>query len=194
MSTPPDPRPAFQSATTWVTTLMRAVTAAQLTDPTPCADFDVRALCAHLIATVRRAVALGEGTDIFAVDVIQPEHDVDSYAAAAARAIELWSEDAKLTEPVRVPWGEVPGAGALWGYTNEALVHGWDLAQATGQPAEADPATATAMLAIAQGFIPAERGEQIPFEPPVPPRPGAGPTEMLANWSGRRVDWRRADS
>lgn len=190
MSTPPDPRPAFSAATAWVTALMSAVTPAQLADPTPCTEFDVRTLCGHLIATARRAAALGEGTDVFAVDVVQPEHDADSYAAAAARAIELWSDDAKLTELVRVPWGEVPGAGALWGYINEELAHGWDLAQATGQPAEADASAAATTLAVAQLFIPAERGEQIPFDAPVPPRPGAGPTETLANWSGRSTDWR----
>ena len=190
MSTPPDPRPAFEAATTWVTGLLRAVTPEQLADPTPCTDFDVEALGGHLVATVRRTVALGEGSDIFAVAVVQPEHDAQAYAAAARRAIELWSDDAKLTEQVRVPWGQVPGAGALWGYVNEQLVHGWDLAQATGQPAEADPALASAALAVAQRFIPAERDEQIPFDAPVSPRPEAGPTEALANWTGRRTDWR----
>ena len=87
---------------------------------------------------------------------------------------------------VTVPWGRVPGRAAVWGYVREALVHGWDLAVATGQDGEADPATAEAVLAVTQQVMPAEpRGGPIPFAAPVDPRPGAGPTERLANWCGR---------
>ena len=85
-----------------------------------------------------------------------------------------------------MPWGSVPGAGAIWGYLNETLVHGWDLAVATGQPSEADPDLAGAALAAAQRFIPAgPRGPEVPFGDAVSPAPDAGPTEQLANWSGR---------
>ena len=40
---------------------------------------------------------------------------------------------------MRLPFGEVPGAVALGIHTVEAIVHGWDLATATGQPAAIDP-------------------------------------------------------
>ncbi|WP_461417376.1 maleylpyruvate isomerase N-terminal domain-containing protein [Gordonia sp. GN26] len=60
-TTPPDPRPAFTAATTWVTGLLSAVTAEQLDAPTPCDEFDVRTLGAHLLATAQRAAALPEG-------------------------------------------------------------------------------------------------------------------------------------
>jgi hypothetical protein len=64
-------------------------------------------------------------------------------------------------------------------------VHGWDLAVASGQDAEADPASATAVLVETRQVLPAEpRGGPIPFAAPVEPQHGAGPTEQLANWCG----------
>ena len=74
-------------------------------------------------------------------------------------------------------------------------MHGWDLAVATGQPSEADPALVEAVAGITRAFIPAEqRGGAVPFGPVVEPRPEAGPTERLANWSGRPSPeaWRAA--
>ncbi|GAC53947.1 TIGR03086 family metal-binding protein [Gordonia amicalis] len=187
-TTPPDPRPVFAAATTWVTELLSAVTADQFAAPTPCDDFDVRTLGAHLLATAQRAAALPAGVDVRSMPFIADRFDAQEYAAVVARALELWSDDATLTAPVQVPWGEVPGAGALWGYVNESLVHGWDLAVATGQPSEAVPKAAAATLAIARQFIPAEIREDpnVPFGVVVEPRDGAVPTETLANWSGRR--------
>jgi len=64
--------------------------------------------------------------------------------------------------------------------------NGWDLAVATGQPSEADPALGDPTAAEVRRFIPADvRVPGVPFSPVVEPRPEAGPTERLANWSGR---------
>ncbi|MFW0794004.1 TIGR03086 family metal-binding protein [Gordonia sp. CPCC 205515] len=184
---PADPRPVYSAATRWVTDLLTNVREDQLDSLTPCDEFDVRALAGHLIGTAGRAVALGEAGDVLAVSSRDDRYDATTYEKLTDRAIELWSDDAKLSAPVRVPWGEVPGAGALWGYVNETLVHGWDLAVATGQDSEPDAALAEATLVIAKQFIPAEirADDAVPFSPVVEPRPGAGATERLANWSGR---------
>ena len=100
-------------------------------------------------------------------------------------ATAFWADGARLDALVTVPWGRVPGHAAMWGYIREALVHGWDLAVATGQDVEADPNTARAALIETQQALPAEpRGGSIPFAAPVDPPDGAGPTERLANWCG----------
>ncbi|ASR04766.1 TIGR03086 family metal-binding protein [Gordonia rubripertincta] len=186
-TTPPDPRPAFAAAITWVTGLLSEVTAEQLAGPTPCDEFDVRTLGAHLLATAQRAAALPEGVDVRAMPFIADRFDAQEYATVVARAVDLWSDDATLARMVQVPWGEVPGAGALWGYVNETIVHGWDLAVATGQPSEAVPEAATDTLAIVRRFIRPEirQDPNVPFGVVVEPRDGAGPVETLANWSGR---------
>lgn len=184
-----DPRPGYRAALDWVAGLAAAVRPDQLDLPTPCTEYDVRALLGHLIGTVRRAVAIAEGRSPFDVPTAVTDvadHDLaGTYAQDAKRALDAWADEARLDSTVTVPWGQVPGRGAVGAYTNETLVHGWDLAVATGQDSEADPQLAAAILAVAQRAIPAEpRGGHVPFAPPVEPALGAGPTERLANWSG----------
>lgn len=189
-----DPRPAFRAATAWVVELLEGVSDDQLDSPTPCDDFDVRTLSAHLVAVAHRAAALAEGADIRTMASIAEQYDVRTYAALIDQALDSWSDDTKLSVMVQMPWGEVPGAGALWGYVSETLVHAWDLAVATGRPAEADAELAETTLGVARQFIPAaiRTDPAVPFGPVVEPRPEAGPTERLANWTGRdSVTWVR---
>jgi uncharacterized protein (TIGR03086 family) len=181
-----DPRPVYLGATAWVTSLLRAVSEHQHDLPTPCDEFDVLALSSHLVGTVGRIVAIAELGSPDSVSPLSPEHDADTFARLAERAQRVWADDALLDRPVTGPWGEAPGRFALWGYTNEALVHGWDLAVATGQPAEADPALVGPTAAVMRDFLTGDaRVPGVPFAAVVMPRAEAGPTERLANWSGR---------
>ncbi|MGV8872866.1 MAG: TIGR03086 family metal-binding protein [Rhodococcus sp. (in: high G+C Gram-positive bacteria)] len=186
-----DPRPVYAAATAWASALMSSVTPVHLTERTPCPDFDVMTLSGHLSGTAQRVVALAEGTDINSISMSKRFHDVAVYRDNVRSACALWSDDALLEAPLTVPWGVVPGAAALWGFVNETLVHGWDLAVATGQESEAPSGLAEAALPMAQIFITDElRGAGAPFGTAVPSRPGAAATEVLANWNGRRsANW-----
>lgn len=185
-----DPRTSYRAAVTWVSRLARGVRDDQLEEPTPCDEFDVRTLLGHLVATVRRVRLTGEGADASAVPhVITGYADRDlapAYAAEADAACAAWAGAGPLDAPVPVPWGEVPGREALSGYLNETLVHGWDLAVATGQDPEADPALVAFAMQAATRILPDDGRTFVPFEPAVAPAADAGPTERLANWSGRR--------
>lgn len=185
-----DPRPLYRDAVTWVAGLAAGVPADRMDGPTPCDEFDVRALLGHLVTTVRKVHGFARGADTSAVPHVSTGIADDAlataYAADADAACTAWSDDALLEVVVRAPWGEVPGRQVLWGHLNEALVHGWDLAVATGQDPEADPALAAAALEWAGANLPAQGREQFPFADPAQPAADAGPTERLANWSGHR--------
>jgi uncharacterized protein (TIGR03086 family) len=192
MTTNTDPRLHYRTALTWVRTLADGVPADRLADPTPCAEWDVRGMLGHLVATVDRLRVIGEGGDPQTtprvVEGVADNGWTDALIAAEDKMAAVWADDAVLDELVTVPWGRVPGRAAVWGYIREALVHGWDLAVATGQSPEADPVTAEAALAETKRVMPAEpRGGPIPFAAPVAPRPEAGPTEQLANWCGHTL-------
>lgn len=186
-----DPRPLYRGALAWVTAMMGEVRPHQLTNPTPCDEFDVATLMGHLVATVERARVIGEGGDPASVPLVATGVGVDgewssAYRTAGEKMWAVWDDDGLLTATVTAPWGQVPGHAAVWAYLNETLVHGWDLAVATAQPTEADPALAEAALVVARRAIPASlRGGRVPFGAVVEPTEGAGPTERLANWSGR---------
>ena len=87
---------------------------------------------------------------------------------------------------LEAPFGRVPGSVVLGVHLAENLTHGWDLATATGQDPEADPALVAPAYATMQQALPATGREGFPLDAPVEPAADAGPTERLANWSGRR--------
>jgi uncharacterized protein (TIGR03086 family) len=125
--------------------IVAAVSPGQLTLPTPCTEFDVRELFSHMVGGLNRIAIMGEGGDALAVqpraDGVPDDGWLAAYRTASSRVRAAWADDATLDTVVEAPWGKVPGRIALSGYVQEILTHGWDLAQATGQPTELDPSS-----------------------------------------------------
>jgi uncharacterized protein (TIGR03086 family) len=127
----------------------------QLDLPTPDADWDVRALLNHLVAGNWWAAELAAGRSIADVgdrldgDVIgaQPLPAYDSSAAAAAAVFE---QAGALDAPCAVSYGPVPGSVYAGHRFIDVLVHGWDLATATGQDARLDPNLVAACIAVVE--------------------------------------------
>jgi uncharacterized protein (TIGR03086 family) len=169
-----DPRPLYRRAVAQTETIVAAVTQDQFGLPTPCPEYDVRTLLAHITGGLTRTALIGEGDPDALARPAQASGVPDdgwpaAYRAAAGRAIAAWADDAKLDALVEVPWGKVPGRIAIAGYIQEVLAHGWDLAKATGQPTEGDPELALWSLATAKRILPPGiRGaEGVPFGPVV---------------------------
>jgi uncharacterized protein (TIGR03086 family) len=186
-----DPRQMHARAIAQTESIVAALSPAQLTLPTPCTEYDVRALLSHMVGGLNRIAIIGAGGDGLAVparaDGVPGDGWLAAYRAAAARAKAAWVDDAKLDALVEVPWGKVPGRIAVSGYVQEILAHGWDLAKATGQPAELDPELASWVLAMARRILPPEpRGGEVPFGPVIQAPPDAGPYAELAAWLGRQ--------
>ena len=186
-----DPREYYERALAQTEQIVSAVRPDQLGNPTPCTEFEVRALVNHIVGGITRAAITGEGGDAVAfsgrVDGVPDDGWADAYNAVAKRATAAWSDDGRLAAMVTVPWGTVPGRVALSGAVQEVLTHGWDLATATGQESEGDPELATWVLEeFAHRALPPERrGGPVPFGPVVPVPAEAGPYAQLAAWLGR---------
>ncbi|MEU9477150.1 TIGR03086 family metal-binding protein [Streptomyces sp. NPDC048191] len=186
-----DPRPVYTRATEQAAALIRTVRPGQLTGPTPCSEFDVRALLSHMVGGTRRIAVVGEGGDGLAVrpvaEGVADEEWAEAYDEVRVRVLKAWEGDERMTAPVRVPWGEVPGHAALSGYVMEIVTHTWDLAEALGHPLELDPELAEFALGNARAVLPDSRPRDAgtPFDSRREPAEDAGPYEQLAAWLGR---------
>ena len=105
---------------------------------TPCADWDARALVNHLVAGNLWAAELAAGGTIEGVgsrldgDVLGSDPAV-AYAESAAAAAAAFRSPGALDAPCAVSYGPVPGSVYAGHRFLDVLVHGWDLAEATGQ-------------------------------------------------------------
>ncbi|RBQ20882.1 TIGR03086 family protein [Spongiactinospora rosea] len=163
--------------------LVAAVTPAQMGDPTPCADWNVRDLLNHLTYENLMWTGLAQGVPRadFDADHLGDDH-VGAFRAAAAGTLAAFGRPGMLTER----YGPAPGWRLVEQVLIEMLVHGWDLARATGAPTDLAPDVAEAMLPAVRaiyGDLPRTPGGS--FAPAQTPLPGATPADRLATYLGR---------
>lgn len=105
--------------------------------PTPCVDWDVRALVNHVVGENRWMVPLLAGSTIAEVgssldgDLIGDDPKA-AWNASVGPALEA-ADCTPLDQTVHLSFGDFPASEYLWQMTIDVLIHGWDLARATGQ-------------------------------------------------------------
>jgi uncharacterized protein (TIGR03086 family) len=164
--------------------VVEAVGPDQWSAATPCADWTASDLLRHLV----------RGNSLFAAalggETLPQEAGPDLQAAyrdSAAALLAAFSAPGALERMVTSPFGTVPGAVVLNLRLTETLVHGWDLAQATGQPAEFPADLAEQALAWSQSALEQLPEDRYPFAPPQPVAPDASAIEQLVGCLGRSV-------
>jgi len=138
--------PAFEHAVASTAEIVKATPAGRMGSSTPCTEWDVRALLNHVIGTLWLAEALfGDQSPRHPMvpgglppGDLAGDDPAAAYAEAAAAALAAAATGDALTRVHVTPLGEMPGPGLAGFTTLDILVHGWDLARATGQPADLD--------------------------------------------------------
>ena len=159
----------------------------QLGQDTPCDGWSVGELVDHMIDM------LGMYSNAFGstqpkrrpVDGDSLPDAVDAYREGSARLLEAVS-GATAGTMVTVPFGTVPSEVAIRLATVETLVHGWDLATATAQTYECNPAVVERALAFsvpALAMLPPDRS---PFAPTVSVEDHAPAIDRLVGLLGRQ--------
>ncbi|MCL2582928.1 MAG: TIGR03086 family metal-binding protein [Streptosporangiales bacterium] len=183
----PGPRKDLESALKGAETIVAGVRPGQWDADTPCAGLDARAVAGHLAGGVAGFAAQLRGDSPPGADGDDPAAAFKSAAAelrAALKAPGVLDEVYKATPKGR----GIPGALLAQVRTLELLGHGWDLARATGQPAEFGDDLAERVLAVARLTLSARpEGPDAPYGPAVPVPEDAPPIDRLAGFLGRTV-------
>jgi uncharacterized protein (TIGR03086 family) len=168
------------------------VTPAQFGDPTPCTGWDVRALLNHLIlwtsySLERRAHGESVSEELMATDFAASPDFAVAYRAQLDRALAAWADPAAWDRKLDVMGSATPAADVAALNIAEMILHGWDLAVATGQeytvPDEASAAALAAVEANADLFRQYEG-----FAPEVPVPGSASALDRALGLSGRNPD------
>ena len=176
---------------------VNAVRTDHWSDPTPCTDWDVRALVAHVTgedlwtAPLARGSTIAEVGDRFSGDVLG-NRPVETALAAAGNATRTVAEWLPAGGTVHLSYGEERLEEYVRQLAADHLVHAWDLAVATGTDRRLDPALVhevAAWFADREGLY---REAGAVAEAPGVPADGAGDAQArLLSAFGRDPAWGR---
>lgn len=158
-----------------------AVTPDQQHLPTPCPDFDVARIVDHLVGWMSRFAAQMAGRAV--------EGDPDDFRTAGDPAAEF-RQAAHIIVAAHRHGGEASKKLPVGIILMESLVHGWDVATATGQPVTFNAeAAGQALVAGRQMLKPEYRGPGKSFGLEVTVSDTANPLERLVAFLGRDPHW-----
>jgi uncharacterized protein (TIGR03086 family) len=163
--------------------VVRAIEPAQLTDPTPCTEFDVRELVHHLLYWGPSLEGAGRKENVSPSDVDTTDWRGD-LLAQLTRTVEAWAPASAWEGTTSMGPAKVVGEMIV----GELVVHAWDLARATGQSLDLpDDLLAYTYEGVAAG---AAQGREMGIYGPEVPVPADAPLlDRILGLTGRDPSW-----
>ena len=159
--------------------------------PTPCSDWDVSQLVNHVVYENRWTPPMFEGRTIaeigdrFDGDLLGDDPK-GAWGASAEEATGAVSAEGATSRTVHLSFGDIPGGEYAMQLTADLLIHGWDLARATGGDEKLDPEL---VAEVAAWYVEAEeyyrKAGAVAERPPIPE--GADPQTRLLAAFGRKA-------
>jgi uncharacterized protein (TIGR03086 family) len=175
------------------------VTSRHLHHPTPCAEWLLGDLLAHMTAQHHgfAAAAAGRGADLAAWRTRPLGDDPAArYEAAAAGVVAAFADDAVLEREFSLPEFTTrqtfPARRAIGFHFLDYVVHAWDVASSLDLTVDVDPEVLGTALAMARE-IPDGESRLLPgaaFRPAVTAPPDAGLLDLVVALLGRSPAWR----
>jgi uncharacterized protein (TIGR03086 family) len=162
-----------------------AVSADGWSAPSPCSEWTVRDLVAHVIGVHRRVIATLEGAD--ATEVERNADLAEQWRAATDAVGEAVGDDDRASRVVSGMFGEQPFESLVGRLVcSDTLVHTWDLARATGQDERLDSGAVSKSMEF---LAPLDEAIRRPggFATRITPAPGADEQTRFLNFCGRAV-------
>jgi len=194
----PDVRELHAEAVRASADLVSHVTTEDLPRPTPCADWNLSELLAHM--TVQHygfaAAARGHGADPVVWQPPAPGEDpVAAYAEAVSVVLAAFAGDGVLERAFALPEISTettfPGRQAIAFHLVDYVVHSWDVARSLGLAVSLSPALLGYALRVAKA-VPAGENRLVPgaaFGPAIEPPAGADPLDEILALLGRSPSW-----
>ena len=129
-----DPIERIDRATAFARDKVAKVGQGDLSKPTPCSEFDVRALLDHMIGGLRMLAEAASGgkPPIPSGDQLGSDPGA-SYDEGRAALLDAVRGAGAIERPWEMPFGTLDGQVMATIAFMEHVTHGWDLAKATGQ-------------------------------------------------------------
>jgi uncharacterized protein (TIGR03086 family) len=162
--------------------VIAAVTPEQLDGATPCEEWTVRDLLGHMIGVVGIFGAMASGAPPEPFE-LGPDPSAQ-FRDLAAGTLAAWGRPGVFDQVLEAGAGAMPGRALANINLLDTATHSWDLARATGQPADLPVDVANAALEASRQVVSPELREGR-FGPAVPAPDGAGPTAQLVAYLGR---------
>ncbi len=166
----------------------------QMSAPTPCSEWDVRAVANHMTGgslMFAECIENGSVSDeefgrLMSADLVGDEPSA-VFGAAADRALAAFGAPGALEQTVTLPFGTMPAGVAANIALFDLTVHALDLAYATGQSTELDPDVLQAGWEAAQAMLSPDMRAGGMFAEAQPCADDAPLAERLMAFAGRSV-------
>lgn len=184
-----DPRQQLAHLVPALTALVDRIEPAQLNNPTPCSRFTVHDVLDHMIVGGGSFAYSFRGED--APEASPPPVYGWVPAAEFRKAMEdlldALASPGAMERTISAPVGEMAGATFARFVAFDGLVHGWDIASATGLDFEPAPDVIAAVDEFARSALTAEMRDGDTFKNPTTAPDDATPLQRVAAFSGRSL-------
>ena len=132
----------YEGARDYLLPILRGISSGQLTEATPCAEWNVQQLINHnlLVAEMVHGLLTG-GPAVNAGEVSGPlpaEGAEEAFASGTSKVLEAIKGAGMLEKVINTPFGEMPAGNFMMFPFGDILIHKWDLAKATNQDVSMD--------------------------------------------------------
>ena len=186
----PDPVAMLERSLAAVGQIVANVRPAQLDLPSPCCEWTVRDVIDHLVkgnAWTVASLSAETGSAGRPTDSMVGDDPAAAFAESSAAVLAAFRAPGARGKMLDLPFGRMPGAAVAGMRSIDLLVHGWDIAKATGQSTDFAPDLNEAALAAARHAMTFDRAGS-PFAPEQPVPSDAPAADRLAAFLGRAVE------
>lgn len=169
---------AAEAALAVIQPVLRSLSEADRGKPTPCADFTAHDLVEHLLGSLVQLAGMAGAS----LPIPEQGSAEDKVSVLAGQTIEAWRV-VDLDGTLPFGDGDAPASFLAGVLPVELLLHGWDLAQATGQQLDVSDEVVRYVRELGEGLIKSGRGRS--FGDEVVPAPDASPIDAFAAYAGR---------